>query len=317
MPPSWPMANKSGILPLLALFSIAAFACLASEPKSAWFLWRFSAKRMTPPKSYLSIASATSALTLVRSLIPDWPPATYGSPAWSFGSLFVWGHVFNQFFHFRDAVDATVGEAGTAARSVVNGVSATSPIFCGALSGVGEATTSFYCCRRFIGLIRCLSCVCLLSERIIEQKPLLWAAMIIIFFIKRPPSFNRYCTIVLYSFVNGCKALVFLKKDKHFYLSFSSFIFFKTLLDHFLSLGKFPQQDRFATAVTVWSLFGAWWQWWLIIWCFHQCFQVKKLRVIPKLKSLRRDNDRPLHLLSNFFAVVMTVDIAAFFVCVF
>ena len=119
------MANNSGIFPLLALFSIAAFCISCVRARVCLVSLTFSAKRMTPPKSYLSIASATSALTLVTFCLSGMFSISFSTSG--------------------DAVsvDVTVGEAaGTAARSVEVGVSATSPWFSVVFSGVGEATTS-------------------------------------------------------------------------------------------------------------------------------------------------------------------------------
>ena len=141
------MANNSGIFPLLALFSIAAFCISCVRARVCLVSLTFSAKRMTPPKSYLSIASATSPLTLVRSCGDSWLASCHLRKS----GMIIWvtfclsGMFSISFSTSGDAVsvDVTVGEAaGTAARSVEVGVSATSPWFSVVVSGVGEATTS-------------------------------------------------------------------------------------------------------------------------------------------------------------------------------
>ena len=147
MPPSWSIANNSGIFPLLALFSIAAFCISWVRARVCLVSFTFSANKMTPPKSYLSIASATSALTLVRSCGDSWPASSHLRKSGMIicVTFCLRGMSSSSFSTWGDAVSVvvSVGEAaGTASRSVTVDGSATPSWFSVVVSGVGEATTS-------------------------------------------------------------------------------------------------------------------------------------------------------------------------------
>ena len=140
------MANNSGIFPLLALFSIAAFcvSCVRSQGLLGLFDV-FSKKEWRLQNHIYQFASATSALTLVRSCGDSWLASRHlRSPAWSFGSLLFEWHVFNQFSTSGDAVsvDVTVGEAAGTAAPVCWSRCFGHFWFSVVFSGVGEATTS-------------------------------------------------------------------------------------------------------------------------------------------------------------------------------
>ncbi len=132
--PFWSMANKSGISLLLALFSIAAFACLASWAKVCLVSLTFSAKKNDASKIIFNNRICYSSIDLVRScdMIPEGLLPLLRKSAMIIWVTFCLSGMFSISFSTSGdaAVDVTVGSAaGTAARSVVVGVSATSPWF--------------------------------------------------------------------------------------------------------------------------------------------------------------------------------------------
>ena len=179
---------------------VSASVCLVS--------FTFSANKMTPPKSYLSIASATSALTFVRSCGDSWPASCHLRKS----GIIIWvtfclrGMSSNSFSTSGDAVSlvVSVGEAaGTASRSVAAGVSVSPPWFSVEVSGVGEATTSSTVAAGSLTWsgVWAVSAFAVWTDN--RAKAVNRAADgYMIFFIKRPP-FLMDIVPWFYSFVNG------------------------------------------------------------------------------------------------------------------